>query len=283
MLTRIIGRGVLALGLAAVGAAPVAAQSVGAISAVNQSATGLPPGAALRPLVIGLPIVARERIQTNESGTAQIVFTDQSTMNIGRGSTIVVDRFVYDPAARTGQQAVSLTRGLLRFVGGQVSHGAGMSLRTPVATVGVRGGIGTVGFVPGCGMLVLNQYGSLAVANRAGSTTIRRPGYHVCIASSDAPIGQPRPIPPELLARVMALLTSASGQSGGTLQPFDESVARTLGLGNTRPSDRPGPPQGTPGLDQLAAPRGGNAVVQSGAQGASGGDPTSGCTSIFCN
>ena len=33
----------------------------------------------------------------------------------------------------------------------------------------------------------------------------------------------------------------------------------------------------------LSGPRGGNAVVQSGAQGGNGGDPTAGCTSIFCN
>jgi hypothetical protein len=288
MLNRIVrralqGLSVATFAIATLAVAPAAAQSIGAIAAVNQSATGRPPGASMRALTIGLPIVAREQIQTNEVGTAQIVFTDQSTMNVGRGSTIVVDRYVYDPTARAGQQAVSLTRGMLRFVGGQVSHGAGMSVRTPVATVGVRGGIGTVGFVPGCGMLVLNQYGSVAVANGVGSTTIRRPGYHVCVTSQNAAIGEPRPIPPELLARAMALLTSAPGQTGGTLQPLNENVARNLGFGATRLPDRPGPPQGTPGLDTLAGPRGGNAVVKSGAQGANGGDPASGCTSIFCN
>ena len=269
----------------AVRSGDVFAQTVGSIAAVNQSATGRPPGAATRPLSIGMPIAAREQIQTNDVGTAQVVFTDQSTMNIGRGSSVVVDRYVYDPSARTGQQAVSLTKGILRFVGGHVSHGVGMSVRTPVATVGVRGGIGTIGFVPGCGMLVLNQFGSVKVSNGAGETTIRRPGYHICVSSGSAAIGEPTPIPPDLLARVMASLTSGAGQRGGAPQPLTNELAGALGFGAARLPSQPGVPQGTPGLDSLGGARAGGSIVRSESQGNNIGDPTngSGCTSIFCN
>lgn len=260
------------------------AEPVGTVAAVNQNAIGRPPGAAARNLAIGLSVADREIIQTNEAGTAQIVFSDQSTMNIGRGSSVVVDRYVYDPNARRGQQAVSITKGVLRFVGGQVSHETGMSVRTPVATVGVRGGIGTIGYVPGCGVLVLNQYGVLTASNATGTTAIRRSGYYVCISSNDAPIGEPRLIPPELLARVLALLTSGPRQRGGAPTPFNDALAGQFGFGGSRLPDQPGPPSGTPGLDGLGPPRSGNAVVRSGSQGNNTpGDPTGNCTSIFCN
>jgi hypothetical protein len=68
------------------------------------------------------------------------MFLDKTTMTIGPNSDLLIDEFVYDPGAGSGQFAASLTRGALRFVGGQISHTAGATINTPSATIGIRGG-----------------------------------------------------------------------------------------------------------------------------------------------
>src|SRR5262249_59651052 len=82
--------------------------------------------------------------QTTSSGSVQVLFADKTTLNVGPNSNLIIDTFVYDPAAGTGEMAVSLTKGALRFVGGQLSHQGAATVNTPTATIGIRGGIATI-------------------------------------------------------------------------------------------------------------------------------------------
>ena len=117
------------------------AQNSGRVGAVNLDATGTPPGAGTRTLTIGTNIIYKERVQTSASGSTQIMFPDTSTLNVGRNSSIVIDEYVYDPNAGTGKMVASVSKGVMRFVGGQISHTAGVTINTPVATLGIRGGV----------------------------------------------------------------------------------------------------------------------------------------------
>src|SRR5919108_6130667 len=94
----------LLLGTALVGPA-VAQGRVGVNSAVNPEATGTPPGAVARRLVLGQEVVFNERIITGVEGQTQVLFIDQSTMTVGPSSDMVIDQFVYDPNAETGKLA----------------------------------------------------------------------------------------------------------------------------------------------------------------------------------
>jgi hypothetical protein len=117
-----------------------AAEVVGAAAAVRPASTGTPPGGASRTLQIGTDISAQERIETSASGSLQVMFVDKSTLTIGPNSNLLIDEFVYNAGGGTGQFAASLTKGALRFVGGQISHTAGATINTPAATIGIRGG-----------------------------------------------------------------------------------------------------------------------------------------------
>ena len=127
---------------AAVAAAPASAQQVGVYGAVNPEASGTPPGATARRLVLGQDVVFNERITTGDVGQTQIIFVDGSTMSIGPNSDLVIDQFVYDPNTSTGRLAMSSTRGVFRYVGGRLSKNEGaVSLQTPTATLAIRGGV----------------------------------------------------------------------------------------------------------------------------------------------
>ena len=107
------------------------AQNSGKVGAVNQDATGTPPGASSHTLVVGSGVVYKENIKTSAQGSTQILFPDQSTLNVARNSSIVIDEYVYDPKTGTGTMLASLSKGALRFVGGQISHTSGVTVSTP--------------------------------------------------------------------------------------------------------------------------------------------------------
>ncbi len=199
------------------------AEAVGNVGAANQSVRGTPPGRAARPLSVGVGVENRERIETSAVGSAQIVFRDTSTMTIGRNSAVTIDHFVYDANAGAGSQGVSMAKGVLRFVGGGVSHGSGAALKTPTATIGVRGGTVLVAIGGPCGVLAVLQYGVAPISNAASALTLWRPGFGVCIPSSNGPIGEPYLVPPETIAWILAQLGSARNQTGGVANPPDDA------------------------------------------------------------
>ncbi|MEP0320800.1 FecR family protein [Bauldia litoralis] len=128
----------------------VQAEVVGAAAAVRPSSTGTPPGGSSRTLQAGTKIVSQERIKTTGGGSLQVMFNDKSTMTIGPNSDLVIDKFVYNPKASGGNFAASLTKGALRFVGGQISHTTGATINTPVATLVIRGGAALVSHDSAC-------------------------------------------------------------------------------------------------------------------------------------
>lgn len=206
------------------------AQTVGSVTSANQQARGTPPGGAARPLSLGLGIVQNERIQTDAAGTAQISFNDRSTMSIGRSSTVVVNRHVYDPGSGTGAQATSLLRGALRYVGGDVSHGGNATVTTPVATLGVRGGVASIALEQQGGRQVLkvtNHYGQITIRNSAGVFTLSRADMQVIV---DGPNALPRPAgfaDPATMTLFDQGLASNPRQSGGArVKPSDAAMAR---------------------------------------------------------
>ncbi|MGD9542440.1 FecR family protein [Methylocystis sp.] len=232
-------------------AGPALAEKVGNVGAVNQSAHGTPPGAAKRSLSVGLGVQRRERVETSPEGSAQIIFNDSSTMTVGRNSAVTVDDFVY--SGGRGQQGVTMAKGVMRFVGGGVSHEGGTRLRTPTASIGVRGGTALIQIGGACGTLIVHQYGSIDV----GGQTLTRAGYGVC-APRGGPVSEPFLVPPEKIAEIIAALESGKRQRGGaTRQPTSEEAH--LALGNDRPANVVSPP----GLDALGPIWFGNALVQS--------------------
>jgi trimeric autotransporter adhesin len=223
-------------GLAASGAAD-AQQRVGVSSAVNPQATGTPPGATTRPLIIGQSVVFNEHITTQADGQAQLLFVDESSMTVGPNSDLTIDQFVYDPKTGTGRLAMSATRGLLRYVGGALSkHEGAVTLRTSTATLAVRGGAFIVNITAGGKTDVIFIYGrSLTVAGVNGVLqTLSRPGFQVTITPTGG-VSSPQRATARLLSTLTTQLDGRRGSSGGaTTVPTDATVdQQTQQLNNT--------------------------------------------------
>ena len=120
----------------------LAADKVGVAAAVKPEATSQPPGGETSILRIGKSVVYNERIDTSGSGQVQVLLVDGSTFTVGPGSSLVIDKFVYNPASGKGALVASFSKGALRFVGGKLSkNDPGVKVKTPAGELTVRGGI----------------------------------------------------------------------------------------------------------------------------------------------
>jgi hypothetical protein len=238
---RAVALAALLLGTGLTGA-PVAQQRVGVNSAVNQEATGIPPGATPRRLVLGQEVVFNERITTGPDGQTQILFVDQSAMTVGPRSDMVIDEFVYDPNAGTGKLAVSLTRGVFRFVGGKLSkQDNAVTMQTPSATIGIRGGLVLLDLTPDGQLRVIFGYGAgVTVTGLNGlAQTITRPGFQVTVAGRGVAPSAPSPAPPGASAALLGQLDGRPGGTGGAHTiPTDTTVANS-GITAAVPSTAP--------------------------------------------
>ena len=120
------------------------AQEIGTTTAVTVLTTGQPPGAVARRLKIGTNVFANERLVTSQSGRAQLIFNDRSSLIVAPNSDLVLDEYVYDPKTKAGKVIFSTTKGFFRFVGGVISKKNKVEFRTPLAIIALRGGIADV-------------------------------------------------------------------------------------------------------------------------------------------
>ena len=131
----------LSLGLAA-STGPAEADKVGVAAAVNPDAFSSLSGSPQSQLNIGKSIFFNERINTTTSGLVQVLLVDGSTFTVGPGSDLVIDKFIYDPKKGTGQIAASISKGVMRFVGGKISKNEdAVKVNTPAGALAIRGGM----------------------------------------------------------------------------------------------------------------------------------------------
>jgi hypothetical protein len=65
---------------------------------------------------------------------------DETTINLGPNTSVVLDEFIYDPDPSNSSFVMSVTQGALRFTSGVLPDDS-YKINTPVATIGIRGTI----------------------------------------------------------------------------------------------------------------------------------------------
>lgn len=87
-----------------------------------------------------LPVDKMDKVQTG-NGRVEIKFIDDSTVKVTEHSKLVIDDFVYSGKPSTSRMALRFASGTARFATGQSGkmNKANINLRTPTATIAVRG------------------------------------------------------------------------------------------------------------------------------------------------
>jgi FecR protein len=120
---------------------PAAAEpQIGAVAmAEYKGAIGTRESGEKRDLTFQQTVYANERVETGVASETNLAFLDQTNLFIGERSTVLLDRFVYDPGSRNGDVAISLMKGAFRFVTGEIKNKRNVMLRTPTASITIRG------------------------------------------------------------------------------------------------------------------------------------------------
>jgi hypothetical protein len=107
---------------------------IGTANSVKPEASGSISGT----LSAGSGVHAGETVRTGGAGQADLRFLDSSSLTVGPGSNVRLDKFVYDPNKGSGNIAVEASRGAFRFVTGSQGQGS-YNVKTPSGTLGIRG------------------------------------------------------------------------------------------------------------------------------------------------
>ena len=205
----------------------LAAEPAGRIGRLSGEAVVLRAG-VLAPLGVGGAIFSRDHLSTTAGGRVEAIFADGTSITLAEESEVVIDAWRLDFEAGDGRLFLRLVSGAIKLAAGRLAElpGEQLRLRTPVATVGVRGTRFWAGPMEGrFGVLLLE--GGVSVENTSGRVELSAPGTGVFIA---VPEGPP---PPELAEPADAWIgPGAPPASGGPLSEPEawasDRVARAL-------------------------------------------------------
>lgn len=150
-------------------AAQTQSNAIGTAAGVENTVWGSVQGSQER-IVLGNDVYQNESVQTNESSNAHLLFVDKTKLSVGPESNVVLDKFVFDPNGGTGKVVLQLGRGSFRFITGSQPKSS-YEIKTPVATIGVRGTIFSVLDSNECSLIVLEE-GSISLTFPNGKVVV---------------------------------------------------------------------------------------------------------------
>ena len=156
---------------------------IGVASVVKNEVNGS-VGGRTRVLRVGTSVFRNEVITTGANSSTQLLFRDETSLTLGADAKLVLDRFVYDPKAKSGDIAISIAQGAFRFVTGSADPRS-YKIKTPVATLGIRGTIVEGYLSPLTGnVIIVVVEGAVEVTLANGTTVTLVAGQSLTINSN---------------------------------------------------------------------------------------------------
>ena len=138
-------------------------------------------------------------METSGDAAIGLLFVDNTTFAMTSDAKMVLDEMVYAAGTQEGSMSFTVAKGVFSFVSGQIakSQPDAMSLKTPVATIGIRGTDGAINLPNGTSLTVVIKQdvgggiGEITVTNAAGVVVLNQPFQGSQISSFNATPGQP--------------------------------------------------------------------------------------------
>lgn len=157
------------------------------------------PGNA-RVLDAGSAVFRNEMVATGAQARAGLRLADETSLVLGENAQVRLDEFVYDEG---GSATINLVTGALRFVSAAGGHPGKLIVKTPAATIGIRGTDFWAGPIDGVyGVLLLT--GKVEVSNEGGSVVLDTPRTGTLIAGAGIAPGDAVPWPDDRRVRALS-------------------------------------------------------------------------------
>ncbi|MBN8543727.1 MAG: FecR domain-containing protein [Alphaproteobacteria bacterium] len=203
-----------------------AAESIGVVGALQGTANAAGTTGA-RALKVGDQVFLDEEVTTGAGSKLQLMLNDRSTITLNPNSKVKVREFAYDASADSGSMAMESVKGAFRFIGGALSKQNPVTIKTPVSSIGIRGGIADAFVGPQGQTDAVFHYGDAMTMTNANGQTIEitQPGQGL---SMQTPTDVPSFTPPAVLQQHIGSFdalpnagTSGEGAANGT-QPASQ-------------------------------------------------------------
>ncbi len=114
----------LCIALSSASPAP-AAEPVGQAVVIKTEVTG-----QSGPIEVDTSVHRNERIKTSQSGLGQFLFRDGTKLAVGWGSSVVIDKYVFDDSQSVKKLTIRAAKGTFRWVSGS-SNSSAYQILTP--------------------------------------------------------------------------------------------------------------------------------------------------------
>jgi hypothetical protein len=231
-------------------------------------------GAKVAPAAKGSNIEKNDTVSTNSQGRFKITFVDATTVNITQNSRLIIDDFVYDGNNKSkGKLGLKLALGTARYTSGGIAHSnaRGVGIRTPTATIAVRGtdfvmsvdeaGRSTVVLVPECyndkDITKINfdcPAGAIDVITASGVVSLNKPFQATVVENAYAPPAPPVVINPTMKGMdnniQISPLETDDGQS--LINAARESLKKYINPAKAASDDNKDPNTGEDSTEEVA-------------------------------
>ena len=148
---------------------------------------------------IGDPVFQGDQLETGIGGRVGLIFLDQSIFAMAENGEMVLDEAIYDAEAETGSMQISVLHGVFTVVSGLIAKvdPDAMVVKTPVATIGIRGTQLGIDIADGENLEVVlleeadGFIGEAVIANAAGIQIL---GQRFQVTSVNGRAGAPSPV-----------------------------------------------------------------------------------------
>jgi hypothetical protein len=176
-------------------------------------------------LSFGTDIQAGQRLTTGAQERAHVVFVDGTSLTVGPNGALVIEKYSYDLQRKTGEMTLNVTQGAFRFVGGAISKSADVMIKTPSATIGIRGGIAAFAVSENGATTADFLYGNAMRVTGQGTTqTATRNGSQITVPAGGSP-ARPILLQPGQLLGSATIPPATAGRP--TRSPIDDAVAKS--------------------------------------------------------
>jgi hypothetical protein len=153
-------------------------------------------------IAINDDIVFGEDITTGADAKTAIEFRDGSTLEVGPGSAVRIDSFVFNPEETISRKALHVGSGVFRYVSAFTTADQSTQIQTSGGTLAIRGSV-VSGIVDAeTPTFVYVGEGNASFTNDAGSTDLQ-PGNAIAVPTRATPPMRPDAMPPAVAAQAL--------------------------------------------------------------------------------
>lgn len=172
----------LALTLSLSTFASAQSSSIGVNAAVKGDVTITTAEQTAKQAVVRDNVFLGQMINSKKLSSLQIMLKDQTIFTVGAECELTIDKFVYDPNKSNNSMVANVSKGMFRFMSGNISNSGldAVTINTPTSSMGIRGTMveGLVG--PNAAQIAQNAgvipAGTAIDANGATLFVLRGPG-----------------------------------------------------------------------------------------------------------